>query len=84
MENVTENQIDYRKIVTAIMKANLKIAVDHKKGPANFVRVPISLLALFPDREIAGIPVHDDSDLHGTIIVGRIDNDFIAEEKITI
>lgn len=79
-----EINIEYRKIVTAILKANLKIAKDHKKGPANFVRVPYSLLDMFPTREIAGIPVHDDSDLHDSIIVGRIDANFIAEEKITI
>jgi hypothetical protein len=79
-----EINIEYRKLVASILKTATKIAIDHRKGPANFVRVPHSLLEMFPDREIAGIPVYLDSDLENSIIVGRIDSDFIAEEKITI
>jgi hypothetical protein len=79
-----EINIEYRKLVVSILKASTKIAVDHRKGPANFVRVPHYLLEMFNDREIAGIPVYSDIELENLIIVGRIDNDFIAEEKITI
>jgi hypothetical protein len=79
-----EINIEYRKLVTSILKTSTKIAMEHKRGPANFVRVPHSLLEMFPGREIAGIPVYDDIDLEGSIIVGRIDNDFITEEKITL
>ena len=79
-----EINIEYRKLVSSILKTSTKIAMDHRRGPANFVRVPHSLLEMFPSREIAGIPVYDDIDLKGSIIVGRIDNDFITEEKITL
>jgi hypothetical protein len=76
--------IDHRKLVANIMKASLKIATEHRRGPANFVRIPHNMLEKFPTREITGINIHEDIDLVGEIIVGRIDNDFIAEEKITI
>lgn len=76
--------IDYRKIVAQILKASLKIAIEHRRGPANFIRIPNYMLENFPTKEVAGINIHDDIDLTGAIIVGRIDNDFIAEEKITI
>jgi hypothetical protein len=79
-----EINLEYRKLVVSILKASTKIAVDHRKGPANFVRIPHSLLEMFSDREIAGIPVYTDAELEGSILVGRIDGDFIAEEKITI
>jgi hypothetical protein len=79
-----EINIEYRKLVSSILKTSTKIAMDHRRGPANFVRVPHSLLEMFPSREIAGIPVYDDIDLKDSIIVGRIDSDFITEEKITL
>ncbi len=81
---MNEINVEHRILVSSILKSSLKIAMDHKKGPANFVRVPTSLLEMFPNREVAGIPVYDDTELKGSVIVGRLDNDFIAEEIITI
>jgi hypothetical protein len=76
---------DYRKMISMILRASTKIAMDYQKGPANFVRVPDSIIHAFPGNEIAGIPVYSDVELNETIIVGRIDQTgFIAEETINI
>jgi len=76
---------EYRKLVVLILKASTQIAVKHRRGPANFVRVPDSMIDKFSGREIAGIPVHGDIELQNTIIVGRFEESgFLVEETINI
>jgi hypothetical protein len=59
--------------------------MDHRRGPANFVRVPDSMVEKFPGREIAGIPVHGDVELQSSIIVGRLEESgFLVEETINM
>ena len=79
----TKDLRQYRILISKILRASTKIAIDHKRGAANFVRVPSDLRSTFPG-EIAGISVHEDIGLTGKIIVGRIDADFIAEETINL
>jgi hypothetical protein len=82
---MTDIDLEYRKLVVKILRASTKIAIDHQKGPANFVRVPDTIIDKFPGNEIAGIPVYSDIELNETIIVGRIDQTgFITEETINI
>ena len=82
---MTDIDLGYRKLVAKILGASTKIAIDHKRGPANFVRVPDNLIEKFPGYEIAGIQVHGDLTLNEKIIVGRIDDSgFLAEEIINL
>jgi hypothetical protein len=76
---------NYRKMVAKILKASTKIAIDHKRGPANFIRVPDNMIEKFPGYNVAGITVHPDITLTETLIVGRLDDSgFIAEETINL
>ena len=82
---MTDIDLEYRKLVVKILKASTKIAIDHHRGPANFVRVPDNLIEKFPEYEIAGIQVHGDVTLNEKVIVGRIeDSGFLAEEIINL
>lgn len=76
---------EYRKLVALILKASTQIAVKHRRGPANFVRVPDSMIEKFPGREIAGMSVHGDVELQSSVVVGRLEESgFLAEETINI
>jgi hypothetical protein len=82
---MTNIDLEYRNLVAKILRASTKIAIDHQRGPANFVRVPDTIIDKFPGYEIAGIQVHGDLTLNESVIVGRIDDSgFIVEEIINL
>jgi hypothetical protein len=84
---ISERELQLRKLTAKILSAGVKVAMHERRGPANFVKLPINFNDLLErsyidSGKLAGMRVEFDDQLTSSFVIGRDVDNYQIEESL--
>lgn len=78
---IGQDKIEKRKLIAAILKSGVKVAMHERGGPANYVKLHPSIdIYISEYLKLSGLRVERDESLVGKFLIGRDQDKFEIEQ----